>query len=301
MVKLADNANLFFARPCPGGNASTRSANTSTAPRNLEHRPKCIDRQPDVSVRPLIFIIDLRRLRTIFRPCDLARKPIPARRGWPTHAKRASAPKDIAQFMPRTAIERGLLDPFDLIHALPKSAEFLSELHAEFGNLGLAAAAYNAGPQRLRDCLGGRGGISNETRSYVVAITGASVDDWTAARGTDREPATNPGCHELAALLTRPPNPFIGEMEQRVALGAMGVQLSAGFSRVLALRAYARGLRSSTRLYCRDMTRAFLQLGFRVVEPGHSISSRVGAILALLRRRCVPIFGALAALAWYYN
>src|SRR5687767_15365267 len=50
----------------------------------------------------------------------------------------------IAQFMPRTAAERGLLDPFDPVQALPKSAEFLSELRAEFGNLGLAAAAYNA-------------------------------------------------------------------------------------------------------------------------------------------------------------
>src|SRR5205807_4529879 len=52
----------------------------------------------------------------------------------------------IAQFMPRTAAERGLLDPFDPVQALPKSAEFLRELLAEFGDLGLAAAAYNAGP-----------------------------------------------------------------------------------------------------------------------------------------------------------
>src|SRR5262245_40241002 len=46
----------------------------------------------------------------------------------------------IAQFMPGTAAERGLLDPFDPVQALPKSAEFLRELAAEFGNLGLAAA-----------------------------------------------------------------------------------------------------------------------------------------------------------------
>ena len=59
----------------------------------------------------------------------------------------------IAQFMPRTAAERGLLDPFDPVQALPKSAEFLRELADQFGNLGLAAAAYNAGPQRVRDWL----------------------------------------------------------------------------------------------------------------------------------------------------
>ena len=52
----------------------------------------------------------------------------------------------MAQFMPGTAAERGLLDPFDPVQALPKSAEFLKELWAQFGNLGLAAAAYNAGP-----------------------------------------------------------------------------------------------------------------------------------------------------------
>src|SRR4030088_1094369 len=59
----------------------------------------------------------------------------------------------IAQFMPGTANERRLLDPFDPVQALPKSAEFLSELRNQFGNLGLAAAAYNAGPRRGRGRL----------------------------------------------------------------------------------------------------------------------------------------------------
>jgi soluble lytic murein transglycosylase-like protein len=59
----------------------------------------------------------------------------------------------IAQFMPATAAERFLLDAFDPAQALPKSAEFLRDLRAQFGNLGLAAAAYNAGPQRVQDWL----------------------------------------------------------------------------------------------------------------------------------------------------
>src|SRR5947208_1967507 len=62
----------------------------------------------------------------------------------------------IAQFMPMTAAERLLQNPFDPVQALPKSAEFLRELRAQFGNLGLAAAAYNAGPQRVRDWLAGK-------------------------------------------------------------------------------------------------------------------------------------------------
>src|ERR1700758_4182569 len=48
----------------------------------------------------------------------------------------------IAQFMPRTAGARGLLDPFDPIEALHHSAAYLHELMDQFGNLGLAAAGY---------------------------------------------------------------------------------------------------------------------------------------------------------------
>jgi hypothetical protein len=34
--------------------------------------------------------------------------------------------------MPGTASERGLLDPFDPVQALPKAAEFLNELRNQF-------------------------------------------------------------------------------------------------------------------------------------------------------------------------
>ena len=147
----------------------------------------------------------------------------------------------IAQFMPRTAAERGLLDPFDPVQALPKSAEFLRELRDKFGNLGLAAAAYNAGPQRVRDFLTSSRPLPNETRNYVAAITGISVDEW--ARGGQREPnAPIPNCRQLMALLKRAPNPFVAKLEERVMLSAVspwGVQLSAGFSREKALAMYA--------------------------------------------------------------
>jgi hypothetical protein len=42
--------------------------------------------------------------------------------------RRGQRAQGIAQFMPGTASERRLLDPFDPVQALPKSAEFLSEL-----------------------------------------------------------------------------------------------------------------------------------------------------------------------------
>jgi hypothetical protein len=158
----------------------------------------------------------------------------------------------IAQFMPGTANERRLLDPFDPVQALPKSAEFLSELRQQFGNLGLAAAAYNAGPRRVQEWLAGSGPMPQETRNYVIAITGTSVDDWASAakngnkNGRTLERAPTSGCRELMALLKRAPNPFVTQLEQHVKLGAdrlWGVQLAAGFNRDKALAMYSRAMR----------------------------------------------------------
>ena len=157
----------------------------------------------------------------------------------------------IAQFMPGTASERRLLDPFDPVQALPKSAEFLRELRDQFGNLGLAAAAYNAGPRRVREWIEGTGPMPAETRNYVVAITGVSVDDWKNANAA-KQPQPQPqqasvtSCRDLMALLQRAPNPFVEGLTQRVKVGAdqpWGVQLAAGFSRDRALASYARAMK----------------------------------------------------------
>lgn len=147
----------------------------------------------------------------------------------------------IAQFMPGTAADRGLLDPFDPVQALPKSAEFLRELRRQFGNLGLAAAAYNAGPRRVQEWLDGIGGMPQETRNYVIAITGHSVDEWVGAK--DDWPAREINCNEMMALLKAEPTPYIAALERRIISGTArpwGVQLAAGFSRDNALAAYAR-------------------------------------------------------------
>src|SRR6516162_8811992 len=118
----------------------------------------------------------------------------------------------IAQFMPSTAAERGLLDPFDPVRALPKAAQFLRELKDQFGNLGLAAAAYNAGPARVRAWLAGTRGLPGETRNYVVAVTGVSADEW--AEGRARKPAvkTSPNCSELMARIEAPSDPLHGNL-----------------------------------------------------------------------------------------
>ena len=154
----------------------------------------------------------------------------------------------IAQFMPGTASERGLLDPFNPVQALPKSAAFLAELRDQFGNLGLAAAAYNAGPRRVQEWLAGTGGMPAETRNYVFVITGSSIEDWAKADKGGKMPESVPPttCHDLMALLKRAPNPFIARLEERVKLAAAkawGVQLAAGFDRNKALAMYARAMK----------------------------------------------------------
>jgi hypothetical protein len=126
----------------------------------------------------------------------------------------------IAQFMPGTAAERGLLDPLDPIRALPKSAEYLGELRREFGNLGLAAAAYNAGPRRVHDWLSGTGGLPGETRDYVLSITGRTADEWKTGReaaGAADKPPTRQDCPALVASLKAAPTGFAAAPPSRGA------------------------------------------------------------------------------------
>jgi len=109
----------------------------------------------------------------------------------------------IAQFMPRTARWRGLADPFAVKDALFESARWLRELLDEFGNLGLAAAAYNAGPGRIQDWLAHRASLPRETRDYVRIITGRSADDWAAAgvRQPSEEEKRAIPCSQIVKLM----------------------------------------------------------------------------------------------------
>jgi Transglycosylase SLT domain len=110
----------------------------------------------------------------------------------------------IAQFMPKTAAAMGLDDPFDPLQALPASARLLHHLHARYGNLGLAAAAYNAGEPLVNKWLRG-GNLPRETRNYVLTITGLPVEQWKGASGPQAFPlAKRMPCvgHDAFALET---------------------------------------------------------------------------------------------------
>ena len=132
----------------------------------------------------------------------------------------------IAQFMPGTAGERGLIDPFEPKSAIVHSASLLADLRREFGNFGLAAAAYNAGAERVRGWLAGSSKLPYETQNYVEFITGRAAEEWKIAE-TELPEALKTAGVEVQELLP----------QARAAGGARGLRDRAadGKRRVAAL------------------------------------------------------------------
>jgi hypothetical protein len=149
----------------------------------------------------------------------------------------------VAQFMPGTAKERGLTDPFDPEQAIPKAAELIAELSERFGNLGLAAAAYNGGPARVSSWLEGRGDLPTETRNYVASITGRAVEEWAddlkkSSESPEPEKAKpdSESCQQIVAILRRPGR----DEDMEAPFAPWGVQLAGNFSKARALSSYRR-------------------------------------------------------------
>lgn len=132
-----------------------------------------------------------------------------------------SGAQGVAQFMPTTARARGLTDPFDPEQAIPHAAQLIAELRERFGNLGLAAAAYNGGPARVANWLSGDATLHAETRAYVLGLTGQPVEYW---RSKDAQRRAQP-LVERTALTTDIPQPCAAEPEQLVAAAALAPDL----------------------------------------------------------------------------
>ena len=125
------------------------------------------------------------------------------------------------------------------------SASLLADLRREFGNFGLAAAAYNAGAERVRAWLKGLSGLPFETQSYVQFVTGRAADEWKFTEtelpnalktaGTEVQES----CRKLAPLVVR----AVYETEPLTASGAWrpwGVQVATSFSKTKALAQFHR-------------------------------------------------------------
>ncbi len=144
----------------------------------------------------------------------------------------------IAQFMPGTAALRGLEDPFNPVQALDASATYLAELSARFGNIGLAAVAYNGGEDRAARFIAGNGGLPFETRDYVFSITGHSAETWrdeppeSVDLRLDGETPFGEACVELAANRTL--------REFAAPVRAWGVVVAAQRTHGAARRSYDR-------------------------------------------------------------
>jgi transglycosylase-like protein with SLT domain/sporulation related protein len=147
----------------------------------------------------------------------------------------------IAQFMPSTAAERGLADPFEPRSAIHAAASFLTDLKNQFGNLGLAAAAYNGGPNRVANWVAGSGGLPFETQHFVRAITGRTAFDWKEppeGPGSEPDQISKPAtCGAVVATLGRPAR-FVPAISP-APTAPWGAQVAGHFSKDRALAIYA--------------------------------------------------------------
>ena len=154
----------------------------------------------------------------------------------------------IAQFMPRTAAMRGLTNAFEPLQALRESASYLRELRTTFrGSLGLAAAAYNAGPGPVEAWLAGRSVLPAETQAYVMIVTGYAAEAWAsksppqvaASAVPSATPESGARCAEIAKSMIersrrRP------DLTANPAWGPWGVQLAGNWTEAGVLAGFER-------------------------------------------------------------
>ena len=199
-----------------------------------------------ICIRPAAYVVDVCEAIATFATRYELPEAFFARLIWqesrfdPTAISPAGA-QGIAQFMAGTARLRRLDNAFDPAPALAKSAEYLRELELKYGNLGLAAAAYNAGEGRLTRVVNAGSGVPFETRDYVSIITGRPIDYWlgNAPEAIDYalqpEQGFIPACVEMAKAVPMPkllPDP--------AAWQPWGILIAQNFGRDLVTRRFDR-------------------------------------------------------------
>ncbi|WP_152047271.1 lytic transglycosylase domain-containing protein [Aureimonas psammosilenae] len=146
----------------------------------------------------------------------------------------------IAQFMPYTAKERGLANPYDKREALKHSATYLRDLRSELGSWGLAAAAYNGGINRVKRWMQSGGRLPYETEDYVLSIT-AQPASWF--REEKREADVRPldaklefavACRRLPITPTR----AVFAVAESAAMRPWGAQIAGNANEAIAVRVF---------------------------------------------------------------
>ena len=142
--------------------------------------------------------------------------------------------------MPGTAKLRGLADSFDVEQAIPASAAYLGELRTGFGNLGLAAAAYNAGEGRVGRWLRQGGFLPLETENYVLDILGEPAENFidrsvpVVVPPLQEEKNFEESCEALPVTMSATV-PMAS-----VHVKPWGIQVAGNFRRAAAVRQYQR-------------------------------------------------------------
>ena len=150
--------------------------------------------------------------------------------------------RGIAQFMPGTAKERGLDDPYDIAEAIRHSALYLRDLRADLGNWGLAAAAYNGGINRVKRWRMTGGSLPFETEDYVLSVT-ARPADWFLEPGREIEPTPldatkdfDAACRDLPIRRTR----ALFAAADSAPMQPWGVQVAGNPNRSVAMKTFQR-------------------------------------------------------------
>jgi len=207
----------------------------------------------------------------------------------PTAQSHAGA-QGIAQFMPSTAKLRGLADPYNATQAIPAAAAFLAELKIRFGNLGLASAAYNAGPGRVSGWIKGKRYLPFETEDYVLSILGEPAEKFTEAgyidsiKPLDEKLAFALACRELPQTIA--PDISMANLK----LKPWGIQVAGNFRRHVALNSWNRLRRkfpvllSDYKPYVQSRRAAFARRKIYAVRLGSDSRKEADQICAKLRR-----------------
>src|SRR5215471_3046658 len=116
--------------------------------------------------------------RTGLDPALLTRQ-IYQESGFNPNATGGAGEKGVSQFTPATAKDYNV-NTSDIADSVRGQADYMRDLSKKYsGNMGLALAAYNAGPKKVDDYLTGKlSALPQVTQDYVKNITGRTINDW---------------------------------------------------------------------------------------------------------------------------
>lgn len=125
---------------------------------------------------------------------------IKAESNFNANAISSAGARGLMQLMPGTAADMGVLDIFDPSDNIMGGSQYLAKMMGMFGDLRLALAAYNSGPERVKNAGNQIPNIS-ETRHYVAKVMSfvegtmkdkSKLDQMLTAAGQIRLAASRP-------------------------------------------------------------------------------------------------------------